>query len=292
MKKELNIKFFVTHFNNPNCIYEDNIFVPIQAWKKNSKIDLWIQWDDTWDNISDKNSQYAELTTQYWVRKNYDLKNVDYIWFCHYRRYMTYNYRYNILKFWNNFSKQQNIFGKIWSIATYLLWQQINQPFDNGKIEIFSDAIKTYFMNNKYDIYLAKRLLNFTIKPFHNVWLYNENLWEIAHNIIIKHDKTFEKTIQKIDNLKRCNWCNIWIMNKNLFMEYSEWLFSILFEFEKELNAKNLLELGYKEPITAWTRFLWCFWERLFNLRIAHKKEHWLKVSHDANIIFFDDIKK
>ena len=98
MQKEPKIKIFVAH-HKPWYIYEDDVYLPIQVWKKNAKVDLWIIWDNTWDNISDKNSSYAELTAQYWVWKNYDLSDVDYVWFCHYRRYMTYCYKPNIFNY-------------------------------------------------------------------------------------------------------------------------------------------------------------------------------------------------
>lgn len=54
----MNIKIFVSHHKDW-YIYKDDIFEPIHVWKANSNIDLWILWDDTWDNISHKNSQYA-----------------------------------------------------------------------------------------------------------------------------------------------------------------------------------------------------------------------------------------
>ena len=98
MGKYPRIKIFVAH-HKPWYVYEDDVYVPIQAGKKNAKIDLWILWDDTWDNISEKNDLYAELTAKYWVWKNYDLSNVDYVWFCHYRRYMTYCYSPNLLNY-------------------------------------------------------------------------------------------------------------------------------------------------------------------------------------------------
>lgn len=48
-------------------------------------VDLGIQRDDTGDNISLKNSSYCELTGMYWAWKN--LRGVDVIGLCHYRRY-------------------------------------------------------------------------------------------------------------------------------------------------------------------------------------------------------------
>ena len=45
--------------------------------------------DDEGENISERNPAYCELTTQYWAwKQNLD---VDYVGFCHYRRYFDFN---------------------------------------------------------------------------------------------------------------------------------------------------------------------------------------------------------
>ena len=61
------------------------LFLPIQVGRAISSVDLGIQGDDTGDNISWKNRNYCELTALYWAWKN--LKEVDIIGLCHYRRY-------------------------------------------------------------------------------------------------------------------------------------------------------------------------------------------------------------
>ena len=47
-----------------------------------------MEYDNNGDNISAKNSQYCELTAQYWAWKNIDC---DYYGFFHYRRYLTFH---------------------------------------------------------------------------------------------------------------------------------------------------------------------------------------------------------
>lgn len=64
-------------------------FMPIQVGKALSDVDLGIQGDDTGDNISEKNRSYCELTGLYWAWKN--LKDVDVIGMCHYRRYFDFH---------------------------------------------------------------------------------------------------------------------------------------------------------------------------------------------------------
>lgn len=79
-----NIKILIA-CHKPDKIYQDDIYTPIQVGKAISKYNLNFIGDDTYDNISTKNPMYCELTAQYWAWKN--IKDVDYIGLCHYRRY-------------------------------------------------------------------------------------------------------------------------------------------------------------------------------------------------------------
>lgn len=64
-------------------------YLPIQVGKAISNVDLGIQPDDEGENISEKNGSYCELTGLYWAWKN--LKGVDIIGLCHYRRYFDFS---------------------------------------------------------------------------------------------------------------------------------------------------------------------------------------------------------
>ena len=74
--------------HKPGKVYQDEVYTPIHVGRaisnyKDEMADM--IGDDTGDNISDKNPMYCELTAQYWAWKN--LPDVEYIGFCHYRRY-------------------------------------------------------------------------------------------------------------------------------------------------------------------------------------------------------------
>ena len=74
--------------HKPCEVYHDDVYTPIHVGRSISKYKNEMKdfiGDDTGDNISTKNSSYCELTAQYWAWKN--LQDVDYIGFCHYRRY-------------------------------------------------------------------------------------------------------------------------------------------------------------------------------------------------------------
>lgn len=97
-KKQPRIKILVAcHKADPN-IRQDDIYMPIQVGKAlHPELDLGFQCDNTGDNISEKNGSYCELTALYWAWKN--LKDVDYIGLCHYRRYFAKNRNYiNLLR--------------------------------------------------------------------------------------------------------------------------------------------------------------------------------------------------
>ena len=86
-----NIKIFTAYIKEFEIPTNKDIYIPIHAWKKTSNNNLDMIWDDTGDNISHKNKNYCELTAMYWVWKNYDLKNIQYIWLAHYRRLFNIN---------------------------------------------------------------------------------------------------------------------------------------------------------------------------------------------------------
>ena len=67
-------------------------YLPVQLGKANHpELDLGFATDDTGDNISDRDGSWSELTGIYWGWKN--LKDVEYLGVCHYRRYFKLDFR-------------------------------------------------------------------------------------------------------------------------------------------------------------------------------------------------------
>lgn len=184
------LKIFVA-CHKPENVYQDEVYTPIHVGRIVSEYKEEMAsmiGDDTGDNISDKNSKYCELTAQYWAWKN--LHDVDYIGFCHYRRYFNTNISEN------------NV----------------------------TDMLK------HHDIIALKMVYPFSMH------------WEILRYISMEHFVIMEMVIKKkypdyeqtlIDYL-RGNILypkNMFICKKELFDQYAEWLFDILFECEKHMKT-------------------------------------------------------
>jgi hypothetical protein len=84
------IKIAVCYYDNNHFgIPKDEIFLPLQAGKKLSKVNLNILGDDTGDNISEKNKTFGEYSAWYWVWKNIKklYPQIEYAGLAHYRRF-------------------------------------------------------------------------------------------------------------------------------------------------------------------------------------------------------------
>lgn len=159
-KKQPRIKILVAcHKADPN-IRQDDIYMPIQVGKAlHPELDLGFQCDNTGDNISEKNGSYCELTALYWAWKN--LKDVDYIGLCHYRRYFDFSKIDDVREFIRKTKTivpkpiilNRSIFTELAYLTsiedTYILLDTILQIYPKYK----KDVLSYYFYNNKFSPY-------------------------------------------------------------------------------------------------------------------------------------------
>lgn len=76
------IKIFVSTFNKPIMNVEYSIAIEVGA--KNRTEFIYDLRDDSGNNISSENCYFGELTGLYWIWKNIDFNDDDYVGFCHY----------------------------------------------------------------------------------------------------------------------------------------------------------------------------------------------------------------
>ena len=211
-------------------------YIPIQVGAE-GKEDLGFIKDNTGDNISCKNPNYCELTALYWMWKH---SNADIIGLVHYRRYFVKSF------FTTNMEKA-----------------------------ISEDDINKYL--EKYDVILPK--------PYYTYKRTVEEQYAVDHNI--EDYKRLRKIIQKntpeyleafdiVSNRRYFYNFNMFIMDKQLFNEYAEWLFFILRELEKQVNIDNYSD--YNKRIYGFLS------ERLFNVWVEKHKGLKVKTLYANNI--------
>lgn len=279
------IKIFVAYHKPPVFFQNDN-YIPIHVWKARTELDLWIIWDNTWDNISDKNNDYAELTAQYWVWKNYDLSDVDYVGFCHYRRYFSYRYIPNFLFAVKIMFKEKKSFKDfLIRLMVHVLWISYTASINNIKdIESNFDNISDFINESDRNVFLSKK--SFIVRWLKHLWIENEEIWDILKKSILNQYPEYEISIIKLDKEFKYHFWNMFIMDTKSFNEYAERLFNILFSFEKELKKKWLYEKLLREPIVeSWFRPYGYISELMINLWLIHNNQ--LKVSRKFNNVFF-----
>lgn len=176
---------------------KDDMYIPLHVGKA-GKEDLGYIGDDTGKNISLKNPFFCELTGLYWAWKNL---NADYIGLAHYRRHFCIN------------KKNKNKFDNVLSS------KELDKILDNC------------------DVVLPKRR-NYYIETLYNHYkhtMYVEPLDE-TRNIIKKIYPDYIDEFDRLKTRRSAHMFNMFVMKKDIFDNYCEWLFNILFELEKKVD--------------------------------------------------------
>lgn len=242
------------------CCHKDDIykssetFMPLHVGKAISKYNLGIQGDNTGENISAKNASYCELTGIYWAWKN--LKDVDYIGFCHYRRYFDFNHlgrpffpktSFNTNQFDElnlNINKETEKWlkegGCIISKACHIhasLYMQYCEGHYSPDIKLLGDIIRERFPQKYFQGFVDSMIKSNLFSPY-----------------------------------------NMFIMNWKDFDSYCTWLFSLLEEVENRIDITNYP--SYQKRIFGFMG------ERLLNLYIKAEK---MKVKQMPVIMVTDE---
>ena len=228
-------------------------YLPIQLGKSLTDADLGIATDDTGENISFKNHSYCELTGIYWAWKN--LKGIDVIGLCHYRRYFDFHgvcQRYKpYTTFPSSYFHKANL-----SIPDSIINKAYNGILILPRKEHYPVSVLSHYNNghSSFDIYAAKDI--------------------IKKNYDDKYSRAFWMALA---NSNKMNICNMFIMNWENFDAYCTWLFNILSEIEKRIDITNYSP--YQQRLYGFLA------ERLFNVWIYAEK----KMTKEYPMLFFSD---
>lgn len=242
-----NIRIFVTAHKNVDR-FDSDIMQPVQVGPKNERFP-WAFHDDEGENIADLNPRYCELTTQYWAWKNI---NADYYGFCHYRRYFDFSETVH----------EENTFGEIMDDYIDAKAAKEYGLDDNNIAHVVKqyDVITTPFgdLDEIINKYGSPRAL-WEAAPL----LHDDDL-KRCYQILCAMYPDYRKDAQDFFNGNKACFCNMFIMKKEIFFDYCEWMFPILEEFDRNTDYSTYSKEALRTPGHLS--------ERLLNIYLMHHK--------------------
>lgn len=212
-------------YHKKDVLFKDEILTPIHVGrdiylKTHGTDDPDYEWlmnncigDNTGDNISIKNQSYNELTAIYWAWKNYSsIGNPDYIGLIHYRRHFIFDKNREpvmIPKIPDNYYDFLNYDKKV----IEELLDKYDFVFHEGRTG--SSVEEQYADNHKIEDLILAMSIALDKNP--------------EYSGLVKHYLKGDYT----------SYNNMFIMPKELFFRYCEWLFDILDVFEQQVDLSD-----------------------------------------------------
>lgn len=243
------IKIFVSHTSgSSNVRVRAPMFCHVMAGSdfQNGELPEDMLADNTGDHISDRNRFYCELTTQYWAWKNAE---ADYYGFCHYRRYFSFaSVRY----------AEADCGCLVYPYLEKQIWKKLYPSEEEVRQRIM-----------QYDCLIAKGIST-KVLGAENVYSHymkapglEKRDLDLFLKIVCKRYPRLRRAARSYINGKIFYPCNLFIMKKELFREYSQMLFSALEEFQKQTDMSRRSREGQRTPGHLGERFAGIYYEYL-----------------------------
>lgn len=241
-------------FHKPYAVPDSDFIKPIQVGRELTEVDLGFTADNSGNNISAKNGSFCELTALYWIWQNLHLIDSKYIGLVHYRRYFV--LPLPVKPLYNRFKKKHTYYvplndDTLSLVGSPQLKSTLLKDLEKNKV-VVPTPYKTY-INHEYRATVKDHFI------FHHV---TED-WYLMEETILNLYPEYKDSFEVFKNLKETSGFNMFIGNKTFISDYCAWLFSIIFELEKNVKISD-----YKYQ----SRLLGFFSERMLNLYILHHK--------------------
>jgi len=239
-------------------------FNPIQVGSAGTN-DLGILKDSYGDNISNKNKFYSELTAHYYLYKNIDS---EYYGLMHYRRIFCekpssfFLIRKNIRFF-------RRIIFSFFLKKNIALDKNVSPVIPLKKLPKVAKSAKSHIVgliDQGYELIVPKPLVFHATNVYQNYSLHHSKLHlDLFCRIIEEKYPCLSNPIKEVNNSYEIIAYNMFVMKKEIFVEYSSMLFDVLFELEKRINLDELTP--YQQRIFGFLS------ERFFNYFFIWKRD-------------------
>lgn len=182
---------------------DDSVYMPIQVGAALHP-DFGYTSDNIGENISAKNLNYCELTALFWAWKNLAC---DYIGLCHYRRYFGYKVHTDDVE-----KKKQAIFTR--------------EDYENllSKYDVILPVKRNYYIE--------------TVRTQYEHAHYKKDLDEVE-KIIAEKYPSYSTAFLSVMKRRKLHILNMFVMRKENFDAYCNWLFDILFTLENRIDISD-----------------------------------------------------
>ena len=175
--------------------------------------------DDSGDNISDKNRNYCEATYLYWMWKNYKkLGNPEYIGFLQYRAHWILKKEYVDSRPVNKF---YNMIG--------------NKCFSEDyqyRIGLTESALENILKDS--DVVICESDMGKTVQQYKEAHFSQDiRWWQDCIDIVNKDWPQYASYVNCYNNQNKYVWKNCFIMKREDFLEYCDFLFDVLAKIDK-----------------------------------------------------------
>lgn len=246
------MKLFVVTHKAVKEIPEGRTLIGVGSDKHIENVEI---YDNVGDNISEKNSNYCELTALYWMWKNC---SDDIVGLEHYQRFFC-----------------ERIRGKFREVKP-LSSEEITSILSDNDI-ILPEKVKT--RKTVYNYYKDAKVY-YSFEKAHCI----EDL-DVCIDIINKNFPEYRESCERVMKSHRICMCNMFVGKKELIDEYCEWLFGIF------SLAEGRIDLESKTPYQK--RVFGFLSERLFNVWLDFKalKSYYAPVYNLHDVPFRKNIK-
>ena len=261
----LKVRNFCIYHKN-SYLWETDSITPIQTGSYFTKRGMDMLQASTGDSIDYKNKNYGELTAWYWVWKNFipNNPNVEYIGFCHYRRFLDFHS------------------DPVQGVPVV----QVSPEFFVTTHNDDYSAIKIYDSIRNYDVILPSKVkFKETVESQYLSHHPKEDL-EILKNLIKNNYSEYYPYMQALLSSNEAYFNLVFTMRTDLACNFFSWVFSVLRDLERLCDWSNYND--YNRIRTPAYLI-----ERLFNVWLEYNKsKNGVRVlERKMYLLCFDDEK-
>ena len=186
--------------HKPYIMPNDDMYLPLHVGKK-GKDEIGFIGDDSGDNISEKNPFFCEFTGIYWAYKNLE---ADYIGLVHYRRHFSLN-------------------PKGTDFSRVLSGQEAQKLFETT--DVILPKQQNYYIESLYS---------------HYSHTHSEQHLEVLEQVVSEKYPEYVPFVERLKKRTSAHMFNMFIMKKDIFKAYCDFVFDVLFEIEKRIDTSKM----------------------------------------------------